>query len=204
MKAVELAVPQKAVGDESPFHQQFSIGVIAWGRSKSRFSLSVSPEGLQRNLLLAVDFEEGVEPGDLKKVLHFLVDMDKLHLACLLPDGAITPDQLAYAIAIHEIHAREIEQEFLMAVAGEDVYQVTQLRATITQCESSNRVNYNDSVDLSCGDLKTHGEFARFYYRPESYIARLLLSKTAGLSVPHSAFLALAMRANASKHSDQS
>ena len=106
MKAVELAVPQKACWRRI----SVSPAILNWcnrlGAFRNRFSLSVSPEGLQRNLFLAVDFEEGVEPGDLKKVLHFLVDMDKLHLACPLPDGAITPDQLAHAITIHEIHAR--------------------------------------------------------------------------------------------------
>ena len=43
-----------------------------------------------------------------------------------------------------------------MAAAGEDMDQVPQLRATITQREFANRVNYNDPAELSCGDLKTH------------------------------------------------
>jgi hypothetical protein len=94
--------------------------------------LSTSPEGLQRNLLLAVDFEKGVQAGDLKKVLYFLVDVDKFHLSSLLPDDAITPDQFSHTIAVNEIHAREIEQECFMALAGKDVYQITQSGATIT------------------------------------------------------------------------
>jgi hypothetical protein len=125
---------------------------------KVSFHLSMSPEGLQCSLLLAVDFEEGVQPCDLKKAMHFLVDMDKFHLASPLPDYAITPDQFAHAIAVNEIHACEIEQEFPITVARKYVYQVAQLRAAITQRESPNRVNYNDSLELACGDLKTHNE----------------------------------------------
>src|SRR5208283_3153473 len=122
-------------------------------------------KSLQRNLLLAVDFEQGVQPGDLKKFLHLPADLGKLHLASLLPDDAVTADQFSHAIAIHEIHAREIEQELLIAVAGEDVYQVAQSRAAVTQRESANRVHYNDAVDLSCANLKTHNESATFGWR---------------------------------------
>jgi len=121
-------------------------------------------EGSQRDLLLAVDFEEGVQPRDLKEVRHSLVDLGKFHLASPLPDDAIASDEFAHAIAVYVIHSGEIEQEFLVAGVGEDVYQVTQLRATITQREFANSVNYNDSVELSCGDLKTHGDLARLCF----------------------------------------
>jgi len=54
--------------------------------------LSTFPEGLQRNLLFAVDLEKGVQPGNLKQVLHSFVYMDKFHLASPLPDRAVTAD----------------------------------------------------------------------------------------------------------------
>jgi hypothetical protein len=69
-------------------------------------------EGSQRNLLLAVDFEEGIQPRDLKEVRHSLVDLDKFHLASPLPDDAIASDQLAHAVAVYVIHSGEIDQEF--------------------------------------------------------------------------------------------
>jgi hypothetical protein len=128
------------------------------------FALSPSSEGLQRNLLLAIDFEEGVQPGELKKVLHVFVEVHKFHFTSPLPDRAITANQFTHAIAVNEIHTLEIEQKFLMAVAGQDVDQVTELRATVTQRESSNRINHSDPVELSCGDLKTHGGFATFCF----------------------------------------
>src|SRR5438270_10189777 len=121
-------------------------------------------EGLQRDLFLAIDFEEGVQPRDLKEVRHYLVDLSKFHLASPLPDDAVTSDEFAHAVAVYVIHSGEIEQELLVAGVAEDMYQVTQLRATITQGESANSVNYNDSVELSCGDLKTHGDLARLYF----------------------------------------
>ena len=66
-------------------------------------------EGAQRDLLLAVDFEECVQPRDLEKVSDSLVDLDKFHLASPLSDGGKTSDQFAHAIAVHVIHSREIE-----------------------------------------------------------------------------------------------
>ena len=130
-------------------------------------------EGSQRNLLLAVDFEEGIQPRDLKEVCHSLVDLDQFHFASPLPNDAIASDQLAHAVAVYVIHSGEIEQEFLVAGVGEDVYQVPQLCATITQREFANRVNHNHSAELSCGDLKTHdGKLARLCFsRAESYLA---------------------------------
>jgi hypothetical protein len=44
------------------------------------------------------------------------------------------------------------------------VYQVPQLRAALGCREFANDVHDNDSVELSCGDFKTHGEFARFCF----------------------------------------
>jgi hypothetical protein len=82
-------------------------------------------EGSQRDLLLAVDFEEGVQPRDLKKVRNSLVELGKFHLASPLPDHAIASDQFAHAVAVDVIHSREIKQKFLVAGVGEDVYQVT-------------------------------------------------------------------------------
>lgn len=140
-------------------------------------ALCTYPEGAQRDLLLAVDFEEGIQPRDLKEVRHSLADLGKFHLASLLPDDAIASDQFAHAATVHVFHSREIEQKFLVAVVGEDVYQITQLRATIMEREFANSVNYDNSVELSCGDLKTHGELARWCFsRATSYIARPWLS----------------------------
>jgi hypothetical protein len=36
------------------------------------------------------------------------MDVNKFHVAAYLPDDAITPGQLAQAIAVDEIHAYEI------------------------------------------------------------------------------------------------
>ena len=66
-------------------------------------------EGAQRDLLLAVDFEECVQPRDLEEVSYSLVDLDKFHLASPLSDCGKTSDQFAHAIAVHVIHSREIE-----------------------------------------------------------------------------------------------
>jgi hypothetical protein len=58
--------------------------------------------------------------------------MDKLHVAARLPDTAKAPGQFAQAIAVNEIHAREIDQKLLVAVAGEDMNKVAQLSAAVT------------------------------------------------------------------------
>jgi hypothetical protein len=58
--------------------------------------------------------------------------MDKFHVAARLPHAAKTPCQFAQAIAVNEIHAFEIDQELLVAVAGEDMNKVAQLSATVS------------------------------------------------------------------------
>jgi hypothetical protein len=58
--------------------------------------------------------------------------MDKFHVSARLPDAAKAPGEFAQAIAVNEIHAREIDQELLVAVAGEHMNKVAQLSATVT------------------------------------------------------------------------
>ena len=119
-------------------------------------------------MLVVVDFEDAVYPSDLKKIVHPLLEVDKSHLASPLPDDAITTDQFAHSVTVDEIHAREIKQKVLMAVAGEDVDQVTQSRATVTQCESPNSVHNDDVAQFSGGDFKGHAS-AALCFQAESY-----------------------------------
>jgi len=94
--------------------------------------------------------------------------MDKFHVAARLPDAAKAPGQFAQAIAINEIHALEIDQELLVAVAGKDMNKIAQLSATVSQGESSHNIDHNDSITLSRCDLKTHICFARRLFLQES------------------------------------
>ena len=82
--------------------------------------------------------------------------MDQFHVAAGLPDAAKAARQFAQAIAVNEIHALEIDQELLAAVAGEHMNKVAQLSATISQRESSHNIDHNDAVVLSRCDLKIH------------------------------------------------
>jgi hypothetical protein len=82
--------------------------------------------------------------------------MDKFHVAARLPDAAKAPGQFTQAIAVNEIHALEIDQELLVAVAREDMNKVAQLSATVSQRESSHNIDHNDAIELSRCDLKTH------------------------------------------------
>jgi hypothetical protein len=123
------------------------------------------PKGLQRHLLVAVDFEDAVYPSDLKQIVHSLLEVHKSHFPSSLPDDAVTTDQLAHAIAVDEIHAREIEQEVFVAITGKNMDQVTQPRATVIQCESANRIHDNYAVELSGGDFKCHAWIALRFSR---------------------------------------
>jgi len=119
-----------------------------------------SPECFESSTLLGVNLEKGVYLGHLKKGLHPRVDMDKFHVAARLPDAAKAPGQFAQAIAVNEIHALQIDQELLMAVAVKDMNQVAQLSATVSQRESSHNIHHNDAIALSRCNLKTHICFA--------------------------------------------
>jgi hypothetical protein len=90
--------------------------------------------------------------------------MDKFHVAARLPDAAKAAGQFAQAIAVNEIHALEIDQELLVAVAGEHMNKVAQLSATISQRESSHNIDHNDAIVLSRCDLKTHICFGRLAF----------------------------------------
>jgi hypothetical protein len=127
-------------------------------------NLRASLESAQRGSLLAVDFEDRIQPCHVEEVSYSFVDLEKFHLASLLSDGAETPHQFAHARAVHVIHSRKIEQESFVAGFGKNVYEVPQLRAALGYRKVANHVHYHDSVELSCGDLKTHGEFARFVF----------------------------------------
>ena len=110
-------------------------------------------------MLLAVDFEDRTQPCHLEEVSYSFVDLEKLHLASLLSGGGETPHQFPHARAVHVIHSREIEQKSFFTRLTENMYQVPQLGAAFVDREIANDVHYNDSVELSCGDLKAHGEF---------------------------------------------
>jgi hypothetical protein len=95
--------------------------------------------------------------------------MDKFHVAARLPDAAKAAGQFAQAIAVNEIHALEIDQELLVAVAGEHMNKVAQLSATISQRESSHNIDHNDAIVFSRCDLKTHICLAGWLFLSESY-----------------------------------
>src|SRR5262252_3108952 len=86
--------------------------------------------------------------------------MYQFHVAARLPDAAKAPGQFAQAIAVNEIYPLKIDQELLVAVAGEDVNKVAQLSATVSQRESPHNINHNDAIALSRCDLKPHICFA--------------------------------------------
>jgi hypothetical protein len=117
--------------------------------------------------------------------------MDQFHVAARLPDAAKAPGQFAQAIAVNEIHALEIDQELLMPVAGEDMNQIAQLSATVSQRESSHNIHHNDAIAFSRCDLKTHIGFAGWLFLPESY-AWLSLPSRQGVHIPSSHALLVA------------
>jgi len=144
--------------------------------------LCASVERAQRDPLLAVDFEERVQPCHLEEVSYSFVDLDQLHVASPLSDGAETSHQFAHATAVHVIHSRQIEQESFVAGTGENVYMVPQLRAALACREFANNIHYNDSTELACGDFNAHGGFAGFCFpRAGSYIAWPCLSMRLGV-----------------------
>jgi hypothetical protein len=95
--------------------------------------------------------------------------MYKFHVAARLPGAAKASSQFAQAIAVNEIHPLEIDQEFLVAVASEDVNQVAQLSTAVSQRESPHNIDHNDAIALSRCDLKTHICLAGWLFFPESY-----------------------------------
>lgn len=125
-------------------------------------------EGLQSAVLSVVNFEEIDQPGQLQQGLHPLMDVDQFHLPARLPDNAIAAGQFAQAIAVHEIHAGQIDKELLAAVAGKDVHQVTQLGAAVTQRQPAHTIYHHNAIEFSGLDLERHSWFAAGYFAGES------------------------------------
>ena len=105
--------------------------------------------------------------------------MDEFHFSARLPDAAKAAGQFTQAIAVNEIHALEIDQELLVAVAGKDMNKITQSSATVSQRESSPDVDHDDTIALSRCDLKIHICFAGWFFLPESYAGLSLRTRAA-------------------------
>lgn len=116
-------------------------------------------------MLLGVDVEQVVDPGHLEKRLYPWIDVDEFHVPSCLPDAAKAAGQFAQAVAVNEIYALEIDEEFFVTVAGKDMNQVAQLSATVSQRESSHHIDHNDAIALPGCDLKTHAWFAGGFFR---------------------------------------
>ncbi len=71
-------------------------------------------------MLVGVNFEQCVDPGDLEQVVNFLGDVEQLQLAALPADRGIAADQLADAEAVDKVHLGQIQQEFFVALGDQN------------------------------------------------------------------------------------
>ena len=132
-------------------------------------------ERLQSRWLRAVDFEQVNDPGQFQQGLHPLMDVDQFHLAADLPDDAVAPCQFAQAIAVHKVHAGEIDQKLPAAIAGEDMNKVAQPGAAVIQRHPSHNIHHHNAADFSGFNLNSHVGLLRTF-AAESYAWLRVLS----------------------------
>src|SRR6185437_14354508 len=120
-------------------------------------------ESLKSAVLSVVNFEKIDQSGQFQQGLHPLVDVDKLHLATRLPDDAVAAGQFAQAIAVHEIHAGQVDEELFAAVAGKYVHKVAQLGAAVTQRQPAHTIHHHNAIEFSSLDLERHSWVAAGY-----------------------------------------
>ena len=105
-----------------------------------------------------MDLVKVLYPGHLKKSLHPRVDMDKFHVTSHLPDAAKAPGQFAQAIAVNEVHALEIDQELLVAVADEDMKKCRWRKPDVAVSGFRPKREFSTPTDHCTQDLLVHFE----------------------------------------------
>src|SRR5690349_6060872 len=68
-------------------------------------------EGFYGREFVLANVEDGVELGDVKDVLNFLGEVEKLEFTARVADGRVAADQLSDSGAVDVINASEVEDD---------------------------------------------------------------------------------------------
>src|SRR5580658_547620 len=90
--------------------------------------------------LVVVDVENGVELGQLQKVIHLLAEAKQLESRALVARRGEGTYQLAQARAVDVVDLAQIQQDAFLTLADEVANGVAQLYAAFTQCDPAAEV----------------------------------------------------------------
>ena len=114
------------------------------------------PKRLQSDALVRTNIEDRGEVGNFEHVQHLLVQTGEFQISAGPTHHGVAAHQLADAIAIDELHSREIEDKFLSFIRAGDVNLVAKLGVTVRQGKFPRRLDHDDGAEFPCVDLKSH------------------------------------------------
>jgi hypothetical protein len=98
---------------------------------------------------LVVDFEDGVQLGDLKQVLDALVETEQLQLSAVVGHRSKPGDELPNTGAVDVGDVPEIEQQLLMSGRGKIADGVAESARALSQRDSATCIDYGHVAYLT-------------------------------------------------------
>ena len=96
-----------------------------------------------------MDFEDGIELGDLEQVVDPFGEAEEFELAVLAGDGGVAIDEFTDAGAIDVADLAEIEEEFLIAGGDEIANGIAEKRRPFSEGDSADGIDYGNVTDLA-------------------------------------------------------
>src|SRR4051812_29522844 len=116
---------------------------------------SLLREGRDRLRFVVFDVEDGVQLGDLQKVMDLLGQVEQLEFAAAITDGGVSTDQLTDTGAVDVGDVAEVEQDLFGALAEQVTNQVAQDNAALAERDAAAQVYDGDAVHLA--GIRFHG-----------------------------------------------
>ncbi len=96
-----------------------------------------------------MDFEDGIELGDLEQILDPFGEAEEFELAVLASDCGVTIDEFSDAGAIDVADLAEIKEELLIAGGGEIANGIAEKRRPFSEGDTADGINYGNVTDLA-------------------------------------------------------
>src|SRR5229473_3617719 len=132
------------------------LGRRVWGLTPSYRETTPELKARHGLRLVVVNVEHRVKLGDLKKIAHLFVKIQKLQFSALAFHEPVPAHQFPEPCAVEIAYCGQIEHEFLMALVKVFVDQISQQRAAVAERDSTVQVDYDHAADLAAQCFERH------------------------------------------------
>src|SRR5216683_3959888 len=108
--------------------------------------------------LVFFHIEDGIELGDLQKVVDLLGQLEQFQLAALVLGCCKGADEFADARAIDVVHIGQVKQNLLLSFGEQVAHRIAQNHAAFAQGDATTAVYDCDSIHLPSTNLHAHWE----------------------------------------------